>query len=128
MPITDHRNLQCWRLADALRSEVIAICEKKQVANDFRFCNGFRDAAGSACRNLAEGFARYESPDIVTFFRYAIGSLAEVKDYLTECRRRGAIDDADFTRLLDCCEHAKATALKFMKPHAQKARGRRPRT
>jgi four helix bundle protein len=94
---------------------------------DFKFCSGFRDAAGSVCRNISEGFARYKPGEIVQFFRYALASLAELKDYLGQCRTRGAIDDAELARLLDRCEHAKATALNFKKPHEQKTDRRRLR-
>jgi four helix bundle protein len=121
MPIRDHRDLQCWRLADAVRAEVIAICAKKPLARDFKFCNGFRDAAGSVCHNLAEGFERYESGHIVQFFRYALASLAEVKDYFSECHTRGVINQDQLERLRDRCEHTKATALNFMKPHLPSA-------
>ncbi len=121
MPVSDHRQLQCWQLGDSLRAKVIALCEHRRVANDFRFCDGFRDAAGSVCRNLAEGFARYESPHIVQFFRYALASLAETEDYLSECRARGVIDDTTLDQLIDLCGHTRATTLKFMKPHLQKA-------
>ena len=121
MPTTKPKDLRCWQLADAVRTEVIAICANKQVAADFRFCDGFRDAAGSVCRNIAEGFARYESADIVQFFRYALASLAEVQDYFVECGTRGVIAQAELARLLDRCEHTRATTLKFMKPHLRKA-------
>ena len=121
MPTTNPRDLRCWQLADALRTEVIAICSNKPIAADFRFCDGFRDAAGSVCRNIAEGFARYESGDIVQFFRYALASLAEVQDYFIECGARGVVPAAEVARLLDRCEHTRATTLKFMKPHLRKA-------
>jgi four helix bundle protein len=127
MAIRDPKDLRCWRIADALRSDVIAISAKKEVATDFKFCTGFRDTAGSVCRNISEGFARYESADIVRFFRYALASLAELKDYFNECRKRGLVDDADLANLLDRCEHAKATALNFMKPHERKRHERRSR-
>lgn len=68
---------------------------------------------------------------IVQFFRYALASLAEVKDYLKECEERGVIDAAELARFVDRCEHTKATATKFMKPHLTKVqqsnRSRRPR-
>ena len=129
MPVSDHRQLQCWQLADGLRTKVIAICEHRRIASDFRFCDGFRDAAGSVCRNLAEGFARYQSREIVQFFRYALASLAETQDYLSECRARGAIDEPTLAGLLEHCGHTRATTLNFMKPHLRKcgplSRGRR---
>ncbi len=125
MAISHFRNLQCWQLANALRAEVIAVCDRKAVAADFKFCNSFRDAASSVCRNIAEGFGRFQSADIVVFFRYALASLAEVQDHLEECRDRRFIEPAEFERLWDTSEHAKAKALKFMKPHEARIR-RRP--
>jgi len=92
---------------------------------DFRFCNGFRDAAGSVCRNIGEGFARFNSGEIVQFFNYALASLAEVKDYLVESRERNAITSQDVERLLDDCDHTRAMMLRFMKPHRAKAHRKR---
>ena len=63
-------------------------------------------------------------PEIVRFFRYALGSLGEVQDDLCECTARRVIDQAQFDRLWDLSEHTKATALKFMKSH-QKDQGTR---
>ena len=77
------------------------------------------------CRNIAEGFCRYESGEIVQFFRYALASLAEVQDHLEECRARRFVEDPDFARLWDVSEHAKALSLNFMKPHAGELRRRR---
>jgi four helix bundle protein len=131
MAARDASDLQCWRLADRLRSDVLGLCGREQISGDRKFCTGFADAAASVCRNLAEGFARYESGQIVQFFRYALASLAEVKDYLTECEERGVIDSVELAGLVDRCEHTKATATKFMKPHLSKSqrskRSRRPK-
>ena len=69
--------LQCWQLADNLRSEVYAICAQKNAAQ-YKFCAGFRDVASSVYRNLGEGFDRHTSPQIVQFCRYALGSLGEL--------------------------------------------------
>jgi four helix bundle protein len=119
------RELQCWRLSDELRREVNVICAIWAVERDRRFCEGFRDAAGSVCRNLSEGFARFHSADIVQFFTYALASLAEVQDCLAECLTRQAIDKPRHDRLFDLSEHAKATALNFMRPHAEKLKKHR---
>jgi four helix bundle protein len=127
MPISDFRNLQCWQLASSIREEVIAICANERVAADFRFCTSFLDAAGSVCRNLSEGFARFESPQILVFFGYALASLAEVQDHLEECRARRLIDQRQYEILADRAQHTKAAALRFLRPHrARAARRGRP--
>jgi four helix bundle protein len=117
--------LECWRLADELRTEVNAICAQEHVADRRRFCDGFTEAAGSVCRNISEGFVRYESAQIVQFFNYALASLAEVEDYLRECLTRKFIAQARFDKNLDLLEHTRAKTLRFMRPHQQKNRKRR---
>jgi four helix bundle protein len=116
--------LECWQLADRLRSEVNAICAQDPVSRHFRFCAGFTEAAGSVCRNISEGFARYHSAAIVQFFTYALGSLAEVQDYLRESLERHFIPKERFLKDRELAEHTKARTLKFLKFHEQKLRAR----
>jgi four helix bundle protein len=117
--------LQCWQLADQLRSEVIAICAQKSVSVHFKFCAGFTEAAGSVCHNISEGFARYHSAFIVQFFNYALGSLGEVEDYLKESVERSFISNERFLKGVELCEHTRATSLKFMQFHEHKLKTRR---
>jgi four helix bundle protein len=131
MAIRNFRDLQCWQLANRLRGEVNAICSMPKVAGDFKFCNSFRDAIGSVCRNIAEGFTRGSSCEIVQFFTYSMASLAESQDHLEECRIRSIIDKERFDLDWDLAEHTKATCKNFMKPHEercrrQKSRGKKP--
>ena len=121
-------DLLCWRLADELRSEVHAICALPVVAERRRFCDGFTEAAGSVCRNLSEGFARFESAPIVQFFTYALGSLAEVVDYLHECHTRGHLDAARLARAIGLADHTRATTLNFMRFHQRRLKRRSPHT
>ena len=117
--------LQCWQLADRLRSEVIAICAQKSVSTHFRFCAGFTEAAGSVCHNISEGFARYYSAPIVQFFTYALGSLGEVEDYLRESLERKFISNERFLKDMELAEHTRAKTLKFMQFHERKLKTRR---
>ena len=117
--------LQCYQLADQLRREVHAICAQERVTERRRFCDGFTEAAGSICRNISEGFARYESGAIVQFFRYALASIAEVKDYLHECGQRQFIDRNRLAADLELAEHTKATTLRFMRYHEAKRKRQR---
>jgi four helix bundle protein len=123
------QDLECWQLANKLRSEVYAICALEQVARHWKFCNSFTDAAGSICRNISEGFARGSSATIVQFFGYALGSIAEVQDHLIECRGQKRITPERFQRLWDLAEHTKATCINFRKPHQARLQAtRRKRT
>ena len=120
-------DLECWRLADELRAEVVAICAQETIAERRRFCDGFTEASGSVCRNISEGFVRFESSWIVQFFEYALGSLAEVEDYLRECVTRRFIDLQRFETDLALVEHTRAKTLRFKQYHERKlkAQGRR---
>jgi len=94
------------------------------VAGDFKFCNSFRNAIGSVCRNITEGFTRGGSCEIVQFFTYSLASLAESQDHLEECRIRSVIDKERFDRDWDLAEHTKATCRNFMKPHEERCHRR----
>jgi four helix bundle protein len=95
------------------------------VAQHFRFCDDFAEAAGSVCHNLSEGFLRFSSAEIVRFFTYSLSSLGEVQDYLDECVARSFITKEELERLLDLTEHVKATSLNFVKPHLERLERRR---
>ena len=127
MRATHHTDLQCWRLANDLRTEVTQICAKSDVERHRKFCESFQETASSVCRNMAEGFDRFESPEIARFFGYALGSLAELQDHLNESLTRGFVDRQNFDRLWDIAEHTKATARNFARSHAARARNRRKR-
>ena len=119
------QDLQCWQLADSLRKQVHAICAQAAVARHRRFCDGFSEAAGSVCRNISEGFGRFDSAPIVQFFGYALGSLAEVEDYLRECVTREFIDEGRFKELSKLAEHTRALTLNFSQYHQKKLRSAR---
>jgi four helix bundle protein len=109
--------LRCWQLADELRREVVAICAIERVRRRRRFCDSFEDAAGSVCRNISEGFARFDSGPIVQFFGYALGSLQEVEDHLRSVSLERSSTSPAFDRLWDLAEHTKATTLNFKRTH-----------
>ena len=120
-------DLECWQLADKLRAEVIAICAQPSVARHFKFCDGFIDAAGSACRNMQEGFDRRRSAYIVQYFEYALGSLKEVMDYLHEAQLRKFIDKERYENARELAEHSKAKAINFKASHEERLPARRRR-
>ena len=104
-----YRDLDAWRLADELRTGVVAFTANPSVNRDFRFCNGIRDAAGSVCRNLAEGFGRRRPREFAVFVRIALGSLAEVQDQLLDAKHRQYLGEKDYRRLWTLSERTRQT-------------------
>jgi hypothetical protein len=84
MPIRKFSDLICWRLARALQREVFKITAKPAFKDNFDLRDELRDAAGSARRNIAEGFGRRTHKDQANFFATALTSLNEVEDELGE--------------------------------------------
>jgi len=93
------RDLEAWQVANELRQDVLAITARLPAATDHRFCTGLRDAIGSVCRNLAEGFERYHHRQFAFFVRVALESLAEVSDQLEEALQRTYITRDEYERL-----------------------------
>ena len=63
-----------------------------RVKADHAFCDQASRAAASACRNVAEGFARYGHPDFARLVIIARASLAELLDTLDEALAKRYID------------------------------------
>jgi four helix bundle protein len=84
MPIRDHRGLIAWQLADELRTLIFQMTATGPAATEFRFRSQIRDSISAGCRNLAEGFYRFEHREFAQFTRIARGSLGETRDLLVE--------------------------------------------
>jgi four helix bundle protein len=91
--------LRAWKAADAVRQRVIALCSRPEVKRDFGFCDQADRAASSACRNLAEGFARYGHPEFARFVSMARGSLGELRDSADEARLKRYINEDEWKEL-----------------------------
>jgi four helix bundle protein len=76
----------------------------------FDFCDQSNRAANSACKNTAEGFARFQHPDFARFVNIARGSLVELIDSTDEAIEKRYIDEAEHKSLNDLIERAKASA------------------
>jgi four helix bundle protein len=104
----DFREIAGWRLSRDVRTLAYRLLAKRAVATDFKFRDQLRDAARSAPRNIAEGFARYKHKEFAQFARIATGSLAEVLDHFIDAVDNGYLTPAEFAQH----EHACKKALK----------------
>ena len=110
MRIDCHRDLRARQLADGVRRRIIELCARPDVKRDFKFCDQADRAAESACRNIAEGFARYKHPDFARFVTISLGSLGELLDSLDEALTKRYINKAEFEDLDRDIKTAKSSA------------------
>ncbi len=84
MGAKSHKELIAWQLADALRREIYSLISGGLAAADLRFRSQAEDAASSTCRNLAEGFARFNPREFAQYARYSASSNCEVGDLIED--------------------------------------------
>jgi four helix bundle protein len=86
------------------------LCGRPDIKRDFAFCDQSARAARSACRNIAEGFARYGHPEFARFVSIARGSLGELHDSLDEAKLKRFITDNEYRELDRAIRAAKAAS------------------
>jgi four helix bundle protein len=114
MAVRDFRDLACWQLAYALKSEVFAFTAALPASRDFKFCDQIRDASASAPRNIAEGFGRFAPREFGQFLGYARASIVETQNHLIDARDRGYIDEKLFSRLFNLACAARRTTTRLI--------------
>ena len=104
----DFREIVAWQLANQLKSEVDGYLARPEFRRRVKFSDQLDDAARSAPRNIAEGFARFKHKECAQFVRVAKGSEAEVLNHLIDaCEQRLITKDE-----LLMAEHLTKRALK----------------
>jgi four helix bundle protein len=106
----DFREIAAWRLSREVKILAYPIVKRAAAAHDFKFRDQLRDAARSAPRNIAEGFARYKHKEFAQFVRIANGSLGEVLDHFIDAVDSGYLPPEELPKHEYACKKAlKAT-------------------
>jgi len=85
---SDFKNLIAWQKAMDLVDEVYEVTKTFPREEMFGLTSQLQRAAVSVASNIAEGQARFSTPDFRRFLRMARGSLAEVQTQLLVAERR----------------------------------------
>ena len=108
----DFREIAAWQLARELKLLAYQLLARPEVARDFGFRDQLSDAARSAPRNIAEGFARFKHKEFAQFARVAKGSEGEVLNHFIDAVDIGYLSKEEFPQY----EHAAKKALKRRHP------------
>lgn len=77
-----HKNLEAWKLAMKLTTEIYMITKKFPKDELYGLTNQIRRSVISIPSNIAEGCARQTDKETIQFLHISLGSIAEVETQL----------------------------------------------
>jgi len=115
MALRRFEELEVWKHARGLTSQIYYVSNRKQFANDFGLHGQIQGAAVSIMSNIAEGYERDGNQELIQFLSIAKGSCAEVRCQLYVALDQGYIGREEGERLLDSCKKLSIMIHNFMK-------------
>ena len=110
-------DLVAWQRAMTLSIEVYRATSRFPVSERYGLTSQVRRAAVSVPSNIAEGFGREDTPDMLRFFRIARGSLFELRTQLLIARKLEFLpaDDAP-TELIEETDRVLQALIRSLQP------------
>jgi len=102
--IKSYRELQVWQKAHELTLAVFRITERFPRADLFGIVSQVRRSSSSVAANVAEGFGRGTTKELLRCLQIARGELEETRYFLLLSRDLGKISSAEFEALNDLCD------------------------
>ncbi len=102
--INHFTDIEAWKLARNLRTEVYAIIKKLPSEEKFDLASQMRRAAISCTANIAEGYGRFHFKENIQFCRVSRGSLYESQDHLITCLDNGYITQDIYDKVWELSE------------------------
>ncbi len=82
---------------------------------DLKLRSQITDAAGSVCRNIAEGFRRRSHRDFARYLDHATSALSELEDGLIDARMRGHVSDVDMHAITTRVKRTSAPLARLLR-------------
>jgi four helix bundle protein len=82
MVIRDFTEIEAWKQARILVSDVYRICNETKLSRDYGLRDQIQRAAVSIMSNIAEGFDSNSTSSFVNFLSYSFRSASEVQSLL----------------------------------------------
>lgn len=92
-------DLECWKKARLLCSQVFKICAETSLRTEFALKDQILRSRGSVMDNIAEGFERGGNKEFIQFLFIAKASCTEVKSQLYRALDRDYISEDDFKEI-----------------------------
>ena len=90
-----YSELIVWQLADEIRARTYPLTGRQAFRLDIKLRSQAEDAAGSVCRNIAEGFGCDSHAEFARFLEVSRRSLNELLDCLRDAQMKGYLSAQD---------------------------------
>ena len=99
--IQNFEDLEIWKLARVLCSEIYIIISTTALKNDYKLKEQINSSSGSVMDNIAEGFERNGNKEFRQFLSISKGSCGETRSQLYRILDRKYIENEKFNELKD---------------------------
>ena len=94
-----HKDLKVWQYAIDLAEDIYLVTKNYPKDELFAMVSQMRRSATSISMNIAEGYGRGTSGDIIRFLYIASGSASELDTQIILSKRFAYIDDETYERI-----------------------------
>jgi four helix bundle protein len=85
MIIRRYRDLRTWQLTEEFNERVMRLVRESQEARrNFRYRDQLLASAAAPSKHVAEGFLRFSPTEFCRFLDYAVSSVGEAENHLTD--------------------------------------------
>lgn len=100
MTVENLEDLEVWQLSRTISKKIYSATKKEPFSKDFRFRDQIRASSGSVMDNIAEGFGRGGTKELLNFLSIARGSNEEVRSQIYRAYDFEYIDGSQFDDLM----------------------------
>jgi four helix bundle protein len=100
MKIETFTDIEAWKKARLLVSEIYTICRSQSIKYDYGYRDQIQRAAVSIMSNIAEGFDSGSPSSFILFLNYSYRSASEVQSLLYVALDVKYIDELTFNKLM----------------------------
>ena len=115
MTIKRFEEMKVWQDARMLTKTIYEITDNRRFNKDFGLKDQIQRASVSVMSNIAEGYERDNSKELVRFLLYSKGSIGEVRSLLCVASDLSYISDSEFRRTRETAIAISAQIANFIK-------------
>lgn len=115
MEVCSYRDLKVWQQANSLSVECYKSTEEMPKSEIYGLTSQIRRASVSVAVNIAEGYGRDNTGNLIQFLRISQGSLKELETHLIIASRIGYLELEKVDNVLKRCDELGKMLRSFIR-------------